>query len=201
LVVEALPLEPELQRYVKISAAMARQRFHGCDPDYIRDVCHAACCRTKANPHGMLVTIHPSEREAIEQRGGKVVGSFLQPAPGAKGCPFQRGDDHLCSLHHTADKPFGCIASPFTLNKNDTLVVRNRYRMLVCYKDRGPTDKEPLPAYRAFGASLRLIFGPTVATLITEQLDNGSGDLTVPIPERSYRMLKDNDAAKHNSSL
>ena len=95
---EALPLEPELQRYVKISAAMARQRFHGCDPDYIRDVCHAACCRTKANPQGMLVTIHPSERAAIERRGGKVAGSvsakvnYLVAGPGSVGKTAKAND-------------------------------------------------------------------------------------------------------------
>ena len=119
-------------------------------------------------------------------------GGFLQPKPGGRGCPFKV--DGLCGLHFTPDKPFGCIASPFTLNKNDTLIVRNRYKMLPCY--RGPAAKEP--AYKAFASSLELLFGVDEAQIISLLLDKGSGDIETVIPLENYKRLKDNDEAKHH---
>lgn len=175
---------------VKISAASARQPFNGCDPAFIRDVCHAKCCDAPTRPTGMLVTIHPSEQHRVETRGGVVKDGLLQPKPEARGCPF-KNDDHLCDLHFTPDKPFGCIASPFTLNKNNTLIVRNRYRLMPCYK-----AGKRIPAYRAFRASLMLIFGVEGAKKITAHLDGGGGDLVVSIPARIHAMLTENDAIK-----
>lgn len=90
----------------------------------------------------------------MEARGQRVVeGRLVTPA---KRCPFQT-DANLCGIHFTPDKPFGCIASPFTLNANNTLIVRNRYRLLRCYKDG------TAPAYKAFAASLTLLFGEAEA--------------------------------------
>jgi hypothetical protein len=98
-------------------------------------------------------------------------------------CGFKT-PEHLCSLHHTGMKPFGCIASPFTLNHRDTLVISNRYRRLVCYKDGGR------PAYRAFATSLRLLFGPAEAERITEHLDAGGGDLEAGMLAEAYENLQ-----------
>lgn len=123
-----------------------------------------------------MVTIHPSECGRIEARGGVVVDSFLQPKSGCRGCPFK--SEGLCGLHFTPDKPFGCIASPFTLNKNDTLIVRNRYKMLPCYRGAG----EKMPAYKAFFSSLSLLFGFVEAEQISEHFDNGGGNLTMQMP-------------------
>lgn len=180
---------PDLVR-VKVSAASARQLFNGCDPAFIRDVCHAKCCDAPTRPTGMLVTIHPSEQARVEARGGVVDNGLLQPNPGERRCPFKTAD-HLCGMHFTPDKPFGCIASPFTLNKNNTLIVRNRYRLLPCYK-----VGRLIPAYRAFSASLMLIFGVEGAKRITAHLDAGGGDLVVSIPDRIHAMLTENDVIK-----
>lgn len=175
-------------RRIKISAASARQRFHGCDPEYIRDVCHASCCRSSTAEGGALVTIHPSEEEKIRAAGGRVRHGLLVVE---SGCTFQKKSG-LCGLHGTDAKPFGCIASPFTLNSNDTLIVRNRYRTLKCYED----GDDPQPAYKAFAASLRLICGEVLAERIGRHLDLGGGDLDVEIPADAYAKLKDNDAIK-----
>lgn len=175
---------------VKISAKMARLPFHGCDPDYIRDVCKARCCESSSAPQGTLIAIHPEETQAVEGLGGRVVDGLLQSDPVTRKCPFKSAD-HLCGIHFSGAKPFGCIASPFTLNANGTLIVRNRYRLLKCYNS-GPK----IPAYRAFRASLDLIFGPGEAARICDHLDAGGGDLTAAMPQRSYRMLVDNDEIK-----
>lgn len=177
---------------MKISAAMMRQPFHGCTPEFIKDVCQGRCCRSPGakTGTGTMVTIHPSEVRRVERAGGVVVDGLLLPREGERQCPFQ-GDEYLCGLHGTAAKPFGCIASPFTLNENDTLIVRNRYRLLPCYKTEGAP-----PAYEAFYASLELIFGEYLARYISSRLGLEARDFAVLMPERSYRMLKENDGIK-----
>lgn len=180
-------------RPVKISAAMMRQPFHGCTPEFIRDVCQGRCCRSPGakTGTGTMITIHPSEVRRVERAGGVVVDGLLLPREGEQRCPFQDGD-YLCGLHGTPAKPFGCIASPFTLNETDTLIVRNRYRLLPCYKTEGAP-----PAYLAFSASLLLIFGEAEAERIKLMLTlMPHRDFAVLMPERAYRMLKENDGIK-----
>lgn len=176
---------------VKVSAANARQRFHGCTPEYVRNVCHGACCRSSTSPTGTLITIHPSEQAAVEAAGGTVRDNLLVAVN--RRCSFQQNG--LCGLHESDAKPFGCIASPFTLNKGGTLVVRNRYRRLRCYRD--DRDGPAPPAYHAFRASLDLIFGPTVAQQLVDHLDAGGGDIRLPARADAYHKLIDNDRIKH----
>lgn len=183
---------------ITVSAANARQLFHGCTTQYIADVCHGRCCRSTVNPRGIVVTIHRNEhaaRQAITNLGGAIDSAGLViPRPGEKACPAQT--DGLCSLHNTEAKPFGCIASPFTLNKGNTLIVRNRYRLLICYRDN--RDGPALPAYKAFRDSLILILGTTQTDALTTHLDQGGGDYQCHIPTTTYTTLKDNDLAKHS---
>jgi len=169
---------------VKISAAHMRQIFHGCEPDYIRDVCHGACCRSSTEPSGVRIALLPAEVERFTGKGLPVVGGYLQPVPGQRRCPHQQAGSNLCGLHDTPDKPFGCIASPFILTARDTLIVRNRYRLLKCYRDG------ELPAYRAFAASLVLLFGREEASAITRHLDSGGGDISAEMLPSSYAALE-----------
>lgn len=181
---------------IKVSAKNMRQQFNGCDPDYIRDVCHARCCQSSTSDIGIVVTIHPEEEAAIRSRGGDVQHGLLQPNEGERVCPFKDKQSHLCSLHFTPDKPFGCIASPFTLNKADTLIVRNRYRLLKCYGDRHPSNRK-IPAYIAFDTSLILIFGEEGYQKLKAHLDSGGGDIIMLVAnEGVYEKLKTNDTIK-----
>lgn len=179
---------------VKVSAKSARLPFNPCGPKCISLGCTGKCCDAPTRPGGCFVTIHPSEVARITARGGVVVGGLLQPVPGATGCPFKR--DGLCTLHGTPDKPFGCIASPFTVNKHRTLIIRNRYKLLPCYN-----SGEKLPAYLAFFSSLVLLFGNRLANEIKGHLDNGGGDRVFMMPEENYLKLVDNDRIKHGESL
>jgi len=153
---------------VKVSAKSARQAFNGCEPDYIRDVCHAACCKSSTAPTGTIISIHPTEEAKIRARGGEIKDGLLLPLAGERMCQFEGKESHLCGLHGSDDKPFGCIASPFTLNKNNTLIVRNRYRLLKCYND-GPK----IPAYKAFRTSLNMLFGSDESQRICDHLEGG----------------------------
>jgi len=170
---------------VMISGASLRQRFHRCDKDYIRDVCQGRCCQSK---DGILVTIHISERDRIESLGPTVQNGFIQ-ADKRGLCPFKT-DDGFCCIHKKW-KPFGCRASPFTLNKNGTLIIRNRYRLLRCYACKGS-----LPAYKAHRWSLEQIFGETEAERIAGLSANGANKFPAHMPIVHYWMLLDNDAAK-----
>lgn len=154
-----------------------RQLFKGCIPEYVSSVCHGRCCDGSG---GLSVVIQPDEQVFIEAKGGIVVNGLLQPD--SRGlCPF-KWESGLCTLHGTGFKPFGCVASPLTLNKNNTLIIRNRYRRLRCYKG-GAT-----PAYHAFDASLYLLFGESAKAIINK-IDKGDGDFMVPMSSSIYQKL------------
>jgi hypothetical protein len=140
------------------------------------------------------VSILPSEEAVFLRRTTlDAADGRLHPRAGEKGCPAQKPDG-LCGLHFTDMKPFGCIASPFTLHaKSDTLIVRNRYRLLKCYQD--DRDGEAPPAYIAFRESLRLLF-PSQWRSISVHLDAGGGDAVFPMPGEVYDRLRWLDAAK-----
>jgi hypothetical protein len=178
-------------RFVNVSAACARLQFTQCGPACIAaNGCDGNCCDAPTRESGCMVTIHPSEEAAIAKRGGRVVDGLLLPKPGARGCPFKQNG--LCQLHDSGAKPFGCIASPFTLNAHGTLIVRNRYKLLPCYRGKGPKG----PAYKVFATSLILLFGEHEAARLSAHLDAGKGDFVGVMPAAKYAMLMDNDATK-----
>lgn len=192
------PAAPPGTVRVKVSAAMARQPFHGCEPDYIANVCHSKCCDASWHPEGVLIAIHGKEQavhEAATAVGAGVREGLLRPREGERLCPFKHQGTHLCTLHHTDHKPVECISSPFTFTKHNTLIVRNRWRLLKCYNDRGPADKDPLPAYKAFCNSFVLIFGSKEAGRIFAHLDAGGGDLYAYARQSVYDMLAENNEA------
>jgi hypothetical protein len=141
---------------------------------------------------GTMITIHPTEEiNLIYKYKVKIKDGFLQPDhPKCKRCPFKT-EEHLCSLHGTKDKPFGCIASPFTLNKNDTLIVRNRYKLLKCYN-----DGKKIPAYKAFSDSLVHLFGEDEVERISFYLETTKEDFYSPMSYENYRILIANDEIK-----
>ena len=178
---------------VTLSAACSRQMFIRCGPDCIATGCHGQCCDAPSTPDGCLVTIHDNERQRIEARGGVVVAGMLKPETFQRGCPFKVNG--LCALHFTQDKPFGCIASPFTLNASDRLIISNRYRMLPCYRHSGPK----MPAYKSFRSSLVLLFGYDITEVIVDHLDAGGGDMVVPMPRSYYRIMTENKLARQGA--
>ena len=177
---------------VKVSAKSLKLEFVPCSPSFIENVCHGKCCDAPSRPDGCMVTINPEEQHNIESLGGVVVNGLLKPRKDKKGGPFKV--DGLCSLHGTKNKPFGCVASPFTLNSNNTLIVRNRYKMLPCYK----ASKGKIPAYKAHKASLELIFGEAEAGRISKHLDECDSDLNSTIRISTYSKLIENDEIKKN---
>ena len=175
---------------VRISAASARLKFQGCDPDYIRNVCHGRCCESKTSPTGTgtMIPVSALEQPKIEARGAHVNNGLIQPRPGEQHCPFKTSEG-FCELHGSGDKPFGCIASPFMLNSNDTLIIRNRYKMMNCRLKDGRT-----PAYKVFRASLDQFFGKEEAERICNHLDNPrSGDIEGQMLRSAYEIHKGNE--------
>ena len=171
---------------VTVSGPMLRQQFQPCEPEYIKHNCLGRCC--EGSNGQTLITVHQSEASRIAALGGTIEGGFLKAIDGK--CPF-KADDGLCKLHGQ-DKPFGCKASPFTLNDRGTLIVRNRYRCLRCYK-----TLFAVPAYEAHAWSLAQIFGDKEAARIAALAAGGEDKIDASISHNNYQMLRDNDDAKH----
>jgi hypothetical protein len=152
---------------IKINLSALQQQFHPCTADFIANVCKASCCRSSVDPSGIAVVVTSSEAVALRKRGATVDETSGRVTPVNKKCPFQHPDNHLCILHDSPDKPSGCIVSPFTINKTNTLIVRNRYRMLPCFKAEGSQ-----PVYMAHRDSLSRIFGLEQAEWLISQASN-----------------------------
>lgn len=178
-------LELADSRLITVSGKMLRQQFHPCEADYIRTVCQGRCCQ---GSKGILVVVHKTEQVRIEELGAVVENGLI--VPDDRGLCSFKSDEGFCKIHGR-EKPFGCQASPFTLNKAGTLIVRNRYRVLRCYKCEGA-----LPAYQAHRWSLESIFGVEEALRIALLAEQGADKFTAHIGLLEYQMLIDNDLAK-----
>ena len=194
-------------KWVKLSAKMMKLKFMPCEPWYIEQYCHGSCCRSSVHKDGISVVIHKNDRANYvqglkyvvdEYKGEPVLDGFLMAK--SKRCPFQEKLG-LCKIH--PKKPFGCITSPFTLNHNDTLIVRNRYKLLKCFRDAKKQDvwskvNDTLPksAYENFYPSLQELFGMMTARRIYEHFDKNGDDMTMSMDDSTYQMLKDNDNAR-----
>lgn len=156
---------------IRVSAASMRQPFRPCDPQFIADVCQARCCRSSVDPSGTAIFVGAIEVRSVESAGGVVQDGRLVPVN--KRCPFQHPTTHLCGVHDTA-QPFGCRVSPFTINANGTLIVRNRYRAFPCFK-----AENAVPVYRAHEAALLSLLLSLEGQRLVSHLDAGGGDLWV----------------------
>jgi Fe-S-cluster containining protein len=186
---------------VRVNIAAMRQMFRPCDPDFIRDVCHAKCCRSTTDPTGIAVTVTSAEAVRLRKRGAVIDDATGRIEPVDRHCPFEAQDgSHLCTIHADGEEPLGCVISPFTVNANGTLIVRNRYRMLPCFK--APGAQFVAVAHRR---SLEYVFGEENAALVIRLVEderNGDGDcVTLPVPRAIVRMLHHkNHASKAGAS-
>lgn len=163
-----------------------RLLFNGCQPDFIRDVCHGRCCWVSGDPNGTTIKVEPDQRTLLTTQGAKFNGSVLITIGEPKRCGFQDRSCGTCSLHNTPAKPRSCIQSPFMLTVNDKLIIRNRYKMLSCY------EAEPkLPVYKAFATGLVLLFGEEEAKRLTDHLENGGNDIIGYMLAERYHFIKE----------
>ena len=164
------------------------QEFVPCSEEFINNICHGSCCESHTGKRKTMITIHPTEVENIKLLGGQVKQGMLDH--GGNKCPFKEND--LCTLHGTDNKPFGCVVSPFTLNKNGTLIVRNRYRMLKCFR----TKDGKIPAYIAHRYSLKAILGEEETVRVINTMISTKKDVEANMPDNKYRIIRENDEAK-----
>ena len=175
-------------KQIKISIKSMQQMFHPCTDEYIKNVCHGRCCESSK---GLKVVVSNNEIKNIEKLGATIIDNFIQPNKCGK-CPF-KDDDHKCKIHN--DKPFGCKASPFILTAGDTLIVRNRYRLLICYKADGS-----LPVYLAHKWSLIQIFGVAEYNKLVQHMEkNNPNDLFLTLDDDKYRIFKENSKNRKNN--
>lgn len=173
---------------VRISGKMLRQAFHGCTKDFIENVCQGRCCESAK---GIKVIVHPYEEDKIRKLGCKIKDGYIIPDEREK-CPF-KGDNGLCKIHE--NKPLGCKASPFTFNDHGLLIVRNRYRLLKCFKHDGAK-----PAYVSFRWSLEQIFGKNQTKMICDAAENGVDNITAKMDMKIAQILLDNHVSRNAST-
>ncbi len=171
-------------RKVKISIKYMKQKFHPCEIEYIKNVCHGRCCEGN---NGLMVTIHETEKSKYELNDIEIENGFIKDKNNGI-CPFK--NHYLCSIHN--DKPMGCRFSPFTLSENNILIVRNRYRLLKCYN-----TEDAIPIYLAHKWSLEQIFGIEKTKEIIDKIESMDNDFFVDMSSFIYQVITDNDIAKH----
>lgn len=145
---------------INVSVAMMHQQFHPCSISFIKNVCKGYCCEGTT---GLSIpVVEGEEQDRIESLGATIQDGLMYPDERGL-CPF-KNNDGLCAINDK--KPFSCTVSPFSLNKTDTLIVRNRYRMLLCYK-----CENSMPAYLAHRWSLVSIFGEEETRSLIETIE------------------------------
>jgi len=174
---------------ISISGKWAQHKF-SCTKEYITSECGGGCCEGSDK---IMISLLPREVDVHTENGYPVEDGFLQADPVTGKCPHKQKDG-LCSLHGKPDKPFGCIASPFTLNKSNTLIIRNRYNMMKCH---GQGE----PAYITFRASLDLILGNEEAERVCQELAKEEGkNIGANMPIDSFNKLKYLDSLKSGAA-
>ncbi len=161
------------------------QKFQPCTPEYIISVCKGRCCQGTGN---IKVVVSNSEIDKFAAKGASIKNNFIQPDERGL-CPF-KNDNGLCNTH--GEKPMGCRISPFILTSKDTLIVRNRYRLLKCYN-----TKDAIPVYLAHKQSLIWLLGDEYNQLLRmlENKDNMfKGDFYLNIDIEKYLALKENSS-------
>ena len=169
------------------------QLFHPCDEDFVKNVCNGYCCHSGSrNAH---IVINESDIPKLRKYRPDIVvqEGILQTG---KLCLF-KDKNGLCILHNTPDYPFGCRISPFTLNKNNTLIIRNRWRLLKCFKIK----EGKIPAYKVFRESLVAIFRELEAQQIIDFIEKNKCDLYSNVSEEIHQKIKEKNDALHKSYL
>lgn len=174
---------------VRVSQKWLVHKFR-CDVDYITGVCHGRCCEGTGR---VLISLLPSEEAWQNANGFKTSGGLLSPDVESHKCPHKTTEG-LCRLHGTPNKPFGCIVSPFNLNKEDTLIIRHRYSQLKCHN----ADNSE-PAFKTFKDSLILLFGRQEYNRLTRSIRAGNTTAIFWMPIENYRKLKYLDGLKGDS--
>jgi len=161
---------------IKVSNKWLQKRFM-CSYDYITKECKGGCCQGSSR---LLISLLPKEEEWFMQNGRRVENHLL--CGNSRGLCPEKSNEGLCNLHRTDKKPFGCIVSPFTINRNNTLIIRYRYSRLKCF-GKGQ------PAYKVFKTSLDLLFGNEISNEIATKLDNNEENIMALISKEHYNNL------------
>lgn len=182
---------------IVISAKCARSEFNGCDPDFIRNTYHGRCCwvSTKGKGTTTVVTVEEEQWDSLRKLGAVINRNGIIRTVNGK-CPFQSDETGLCTIHLSGKKPWSCCISPWFLSKCDKLIIRNRYRMMRCFK------AEPrLPAYLAFKGGLLTLFGKKESDRVVNHFAGGGGDVKAFMLTTRYLLCKKMQHTWHNKSL
>ena len=177
---------------ITISAKNARLEFQGCSPDYIKTVCKGRCCwiATKTKEVYTTVYVEEDQQAAIKSHDGTFNEHGILVTDEDGKCHFQDRVSGFCKLrleqvNGESIKPHSCSISPWVLSKKGRLFIRNRYKLLRCYK------MEPrVPAYRAFRSGLVVLFGEEEVARIVAHFDGGGGDYPVQLSRIRAKLVR-----------
>jgi hypothetical protein len=169
---------------IKISGQWLKHLFN-CTHENIINNCHGHCCE---GSNKIVISLLPDEEKEHTLQEYIVKNGLLQPDPITKKCPH-KAKSGLCTVHNTSLKPFGCTASPFTLNKSNTPIIRYRYSRMKCHGIG-------LPAYITFKRSLDLILGIENTQTVSNHLSNSNNDIFINISTNIFSKLKYLDSLK-----
>ncbi len=170
---------------INVSHCWLLTKWHKCVPSFIEENCKGKCCDSSKG--GTFISLLDNEMPLFEKHGAETENNVAKGGNNGK-CVF-KDNDSLCRLHSMHNKPFGCIASPFTLNRNDTLIIRHRYIHLPCFNG-------VYCAYDVFKKSLILLFGAVVTDEIIKDCKKGVLNKKYEMWHDAYHNLKFLDEIK-----
>lgn len=172
---------------IKISYRWLLTKWHKCEPSFITENCNGKCCGSSKG--GTFISLLNNEIALFKRYGANIENNVAKES-GLNKCIF-KDNNGLCRLHNKQDKPFGCIASPFTLNKKDTLIIRHRYIHLPCFNGN-------YYAYNVFKNSLILLFGLQTTDKIIVDCKNRITNKKYEMHSDIYNNLKFLDKIKRD---
>jgi len=180
-----------MSKKIKVSVKWMKASFKECDPRFIKNVCHGRCCENSDGP--AVVSILPDEEHRIRKHDIIVKHGIIKTQGR---CPF-KNQENLCIIHADHQEPWGCKASPFVINDNDTLVIRHRYIHFPCFKYKGSR-----PAYISHRRALEVVVGKKNAVSIcARMINNPSKDFYITIHHNNYMKMvhkqRTSKGAKH----
>jgi len=164
-----------------ISVKTFKNTWHGCDPGWIcsDDGCAGKCCQPGGK--GATVVVTDDEAKRLRKRGIAIKNGAIDLGDG-RYCPCQ-DEDGLCKLHKTGDKPLTCVTEPLKVLSNGTIVVRDRFFLLKCFKVGG------MPGYKAWEGAFKRLFGDSQTKRIQKEIEAGADKVTAKMDAKLFETM------------
>lgn len=172
-------------RTIKVSYKSLIQQFHPCNKEFIKNVCHGACCEMHSGDNKTHIPVLTGEENGLKKYRPEIEVKNGILSTGTR-CIFQ-DQEGLCAIHDKSEYPFACRVVPFALNKNNVLIIRNRWRLMKCFR----VKEGKVPAYKAFRFNLEAIFDKEELGRIIKYIEIEKRDCEAFITGEVYKRMKE----------